>query len=102
MKPTVGILVAAFMIAAPASAQTMYRCLDLGKTVYSDKPCLNGDEVKQIMSNGNPSEEYVARLRANSRAEQQRAAMAARAKREAEGGKLPKCVKGVSPPACEH
>ena len=68
MKPTVAIVVAAFVIASPASAQTMYRCYDLGKTIYSDKPCLNGDEVKQIMPNGNPSEEQVARSRAKARA----------------------------------
>ena len=101
MKPTLGIVVAALVIAAPASAQTMYRCLDLGKTIYSDKPCLNGDEVKQIMPNGNPSAEQVARLRGKARADEQRAVMAERAKRDAEGGKLPKCVKGASPPGCE-
>jgi hypothetical protein len=100
MKPTFGIVVAALVIAAPASAQTMYRCFDLGKTIYSDKPCLNGDEVKQIMPNGNPSEEYVARLRGKARADE-RAVAAARDKREAESGKPPKCVKGASPPGCE-
>ena len=98
MKPTVGIVVAAaLLIVAPASAQTMYRCFDLGKTVYSDKPCLNGDEVKQIMPNGNPSAESVARLRSKARADEQRAVMAERAKREA----LSKCAKGASPPGCE-
>src|SRR4029450_8233880 len=91
MKPTLGIVVAALVIAAPASAQTMYRCLDLGKTIYSDKPCLNGDEVKQIMPNGNPTAEYLARVRGKERAEEQRAISAARAaKRDAELAKLAK------------
>ena len=89
------------MIASPAAAQTMYRCHDLGKTIYSDKPCLNGDEVKQIMPNGNPSEQMVARLRAKTRADEQRAITAARTKRDAENVKLAKCVKGASPPSCE-
>ena len=103
MKPTLAIVVAAFVIGSPASAQTMYRCHDLGKTIYSDKPCLNGDEVKQIMPNGNPSEEQVARSRAKARADEQRAMTAARAaKREADSAKPAKCVKGTSsPPGCE-
>ena len=102
MKRTLGILVGALVIAAPASAQTMYRCHDLGKTIYSDKPCLNGDEVKQIMPNGNPSEESVARLRAKARVDEQRAITAARtAKRDTELPKPAKCVKGASPPGCE-
>ena len=55
MKPTYAIAIAALVIASPLSAQNMYRCLDLGKTIYSDKPCLNGDEVRQIAPNGNPT-----------------------------------------------
>jgi hypothetical protein len=101
MKPTFAIVAAALVMAAPAAAQTMYRCHDLGKTIYSDKPCLNGDEVKQIAPNGNPTEEYVARMRGKARADEQRAIAAARAKRDAEGAKLPQCVKGAAPPGCE-
>ena len=102
MKPTFAIVAAALVMASPVSAQTMYRCHDLGKTIYSDKPCLNGDEVKQIAPNGNPTEEYLARLRGKARAEEQRAIAAARAaKHDAEGAKPAKCVKGASPPACE-
>jgi len=102
MKPTFAIVAAALVMAAPATAQTMYRCHDLGKTIYSDKPCLNGDEVKQIAPNGNPTEEYIARLRGKARAEEQRAIAAARDnKRDAESAKLPKCVTGASPPGCE-
>ena len=102
MKHTFGIIMAALAIASPVSAQTMYRCHDLGRTIYSDKPCLNGDEVKQIAPNGNPTEEYLARVRMKERADEQRAIMAARAaKRDAELAKVAKCVKGATPPGCE-
>ena len=102
MKYTLGIVVAALAIASPASAQTMYRCLDLGKTIYSDKPCLNGDEVRQIAPNGNPSAEDLARARMKNRADEQRAITAARdAKRDAEAVKVAKCVKGATVPGCE-
>jgi len=95
-NPTLGILFAAFAVASPASAQTMYRCLDLGKTIYSDKPCLNGEEVRQIAPNGNPTEEQLARVRMKARMEDQRALTAGRAaKREAEAAKTVKCVKGA-------
>lgn len=102
MKYTIAIVMAALAIAAPASAQTMYRCYDLGRTIYSDKPCLNGDEVKQIAPNGNPTQEYVERARMKARADEQRAITAARpAKRDAEIGKVAKCVKGSTAPGCE-
>jgi hypothetical protein len=101
-KPAFAIVVAALVIASPVSAQTMYRCHDLGKTIYSDKPCLNGEEIKQLAPNGNPSEEYLARSRGKARADEQRAIAAARAaKRDAESAKLPKCVSGASPPGCQ-
>jgi hypothetical protein len=93
---------AALAIASPVSAQTMYRCQDLGKTIYTDKPCLNGDEVKQLAPNGNPTDEYLARVRMKQRADEQRAITAARAaKRDAETGKVAKCVKDSTPPGCE-
>ena len=102
MKHTLGIIVAALAIASPASAQTMYRRLDLGRTIYSDQPCLNGDEVRQIAPNGNPSAEDLARARMKNRADEQRAIAAARAaKRDAEIGKVAKCVKGATAPGCE-
>ena len=102
MKCTFGIVIAALAIASPASAQTMYRCLDLGRTIYSDKPCLNGDEVRQIAPNGNPTAEYLARSRMKDRVDEQRAITAARvAKRDAEPAKVAKCVKGATPTACE-
>ena len=92
MKRTFGLALTALALAtvAPASAQTMYRCLDLGKTIYTDKPCLNGDEVRQIAPNGNPTREYVERMRMKARAEEQRALAAARAQREAENARVAK------------
>ncbi len=103
MKHTLVMVIAALAlaIASPASAQTMYRCLDLGRTIYSDKPCLNGDEVRQIAPNGNPTAEQVARLRMKARLDEQRAIEAARAaKRDADIGKVAKCVKGATAPGC--
>ena len=101
IKYTLGIVIAALAIASPASAQTMYRCLDLGRTVYADKPCLNGDEVRQIAPNGNPTAEELARSRMKDRLDQQRTITAARAKRDAEIAKAAKCVKGATTPGCE-
>jgi len=102
MKPAFAIFAAALVMASPVAAQTMYRCHDLGKTIYSDKPCLNGDEVKQMAPNGNPTEEYLARARGKARADEQRAVAAARAaKRDAERAKPAKCVKEASPAGCE-
>jgi hypothetical protein len=103
MNYTIGVVVAALaLVSLPVSAQTMYRCQDLGKTIYSDKPCLNGEEVKQIAPNGNPSNEYLARLRMKQRAEEQRALDAARvAKHEGVTATAAKCVKGATPQGCE-
>ena len=101
MKHTLGIVIAALAIASPAAAQTMYRCLDLGRTIYSDRPCLNGDEVRQIAPNGNPTEEYLARMRMKDRSDEQRAITAARAaERDVQMGKLAKCVKSATAPGC--
>ena len=102
MKPTLGLIVAALIVAAPASAQTMYRCHDLGKTIYSDKPCLNGDEIRQLQPNGNPTPEYLARMRMKGRVEEQRAQNAAvAAKREAQVAKLDACEKSTVATVCK-
>ena len=102
VKHPLGIVIVALVLTSPASAQTMYRCLDLGRTIYSDKPCLNGEEVRQLAPNGNPTEEQVARSRMKARAEQQRAITAARgAKRDAESGKAAPCVKGTTVAGCD-
>lgn len=108
MKPTFAWILAALVIATPAGAQTMYRCHDLGKTIYSDKPCLNGEEVKQLQPNGNPTSEYLARLRMKdrmdeqrARAEEQRARSAAvAAKREAHAAEFAACQKSTVPTVC--
>jgi hypothetical protein len=102
MKHTIGLVIAALAMASPATAQTMYRCLDLGRTIYSDKPCLNGDEVRQIAPNGNPTAEHLARLRRKDRQDEQRTVTATRAaKRDAETGGVAKCVQGATAPGCE-
>ena len=102
MKPTFALMVAAVVIAAPVSAQTMYRCHDLGKTVYSDKPCLNGDEIKQLSPNGNPTPEYLARLRMKSRVEEQRAMNASvAAKRDPHSAKVAECEKSTTATVCK-
>ena len=103
MKHLLGMVIAALAlaIASPASAQTMYRCLDLGRTIYSDKPCLNGDEVRQIARNGNPTAEYLARSRMKDRLDERAITAAGAAKREAEIGKVAKCGKGATAPGCE-
>jgi len=95
-------MIAALVIAAPVSAQTMYRCHDLGKTVYSDKPCLNGDEIKQLAPNGNPTPEYLARLRMKARADEQRAMnVTVAAKRDAQAAKLAECEKSATATVCK-
>lgn len=102
MKPTLGWIAAALLVATPVSAQTMYRCQDLGKTIYSDKPCLNGEELKQIQPNGNPTPEYLARLRMKDRIEEQRARSAAvSAKREAQATRKAECEKSAVATVCK-
>lgn len=108
MKPTFAWILAVLVIAAPAGAQTMYRCHDLGKTIYSDKPCLNGDEVKQLQPNGNPTSEYLARLRMKDRMEEQRShidgqrarSAAVAAKREGHAAEFAACLKSTVPTVC--
>ena len=109
MKPTLGWIAAALLVAAaPVPAQTMYRCHDVGKTIYSDKPCLNGEEVKQMQPNGNPTAEYLARLRMKGRAEEQRnkaevqraRSAAVAAQREAHDAEKAACGKSTMPTVC--
>jgi hypothetical protein len=61
------------LLAAGASlAQTMYRCENNGKVEYSDKPCLEGVEVKRLAPDGGPTAEDRARAQMRAKAEQQR------------------------------
>jgi hypothetical protein len=102
MKPTLAWFAAALLVAMPAGAQTMYRCHDQGKTIYSDNPCLNGDEIKQLQPNGNPTPEYLARMRMKTRVEEQRAQNAAvAARREAQVAKLEACEKSAVATVCK-
>ena len=109
MKPTLGWIAAALLAATPVAAQTMYRCHDLGKTIYSDKPCLNGEEIKQMQPNGNPTPEYLARLRMKDRMDEQRARVelqrarnaAVAAKREAHAAELAACEKSTVATVCK-
>jgi hypothetical protein len=86
----------------------MYRCHDLGKTIYSDKPCLNGEEVKQLQPNGNPTAQYLARMRVKDRMEEQRTrgdeqrarSAAVAAKREAHAAELAACRKSTVSTVC--
>ena len=57
-------LVVALAFSAGTGAQTMYRCQDAGKTVYSDKPCSTGVEVKRLGPNGGLTPEDMAKSRA--------------------------------------
>ena len=68
------------LVCAGAHGQTMFKCHDQGKIVYSDKPCLNGVEIKQLRPDGSPSAEELGRARMKARAEEQRALNAERAK----------------------
>ena len=68
------IFVAALASAPMAFGQTMYKCQDGARTVYSDKPCLEGVEVKRIAPNGGPTREDIARARMKARADEERAA----------------------------
>src|SRR5262249_11418159 len=102
MKYTIAIVMAALAIAAPASAQTMYRCYDLGRTIYSDKPCLNGDEVKQMAQHANPPKKRGGRGGKNARGEERRpTAGAPPAKRDGEMGRAARCVRAPPAPGCD-
>ena len=68
------IFVAALASAPVAFGQTMYKCQDGAKTIYSDRPCLEGVEVKRISPTGGPTREDLARDRMKARADEQRVA----------------------------
>jgi hypothetical protein len=73
-------LVLLVLVCAGAHGQTTYKCHDQGRIVYSDKPCLNGVEMKQLRPDGSPTAEELGRARMKARAEEQRALNAERAK----------------------
>jgi hypothetical protein len=73
MRLTIGALAAALLMVHPAHAQTMYKCQDGGRTIYSDKPCWDGVEVKRMTKTGAPTPEEIAKAQMRARA-QERAA----------------------------
>ena len=79
------LVLAAMLVASAANAQTMYKCSNVGRIEYSDKPCLTGDVVKRIAPEGGPTPEDRARAQMRQNAErarfeaQDRAAAASRA-----------------------
>ena len=64
------------LVMAPSMVhgQTMFRCSENGKTTYSDRPCLSGDEVKRLAPSGGPTPEDAARARMRAQADRERAA----------------------------
>ena len=97
MRCAVTAAVLALLLSAAASAQTMYRCQDNGKTIYSDKPCLTGVEVKRMGPNGGPTPEDVAKGRMRFDAERQREMDQQRARASPRGTPVVAAV--VKPPA---
>ena len=75
------LLYAALLAATSAGAQNMYKCSNAGKVEYSDKPCLNGDLVKQIAPDGSQTREDRARVHMRSSADQAALDATAAAKR---------------------
>ncbi len=75
------ILYGVLFAATSASAQNMYKCSNAGKIEYSDKPCSNGDLVKQIAPDGSQTREDRARAHMRSSADQAAQDAAAAAKR---------------------
>ena len=71
------------------SAQTMYRCQDGDRTVYSDKPCWSGVEVKRMLPSGGQTPEDKARAQMRLQAERDKEIAAQRAAKEARSGQVP-------------
>lgn len=90
MNRLLGILMAAAVLAPVASAQTMFRCDDGGKTVYQDRPCLAGTE-KRMTASGGPTAEDIgrARMRDRQKADEQERARIAAAKASRTDAKRP-------------
>ena len=75
------LLYGVLFAATSAGAQNMYKCSNAGKIEYSDKPCWNGDVVKEMASDGSQTREDRARANMRSRADQAAQDAAAAAKR---------------------
>jgi hypothetical protein len=75
------LLYGVLFAASSAGAQNMYKCSNAGKIEYSDKPCSNGDLVKQIAPDGSQTREDRARAHMRSSADQATLDATAAAKR---------------------
>jgi len=75
--------------ACTASAQTMYRCQDGDRTVYSDKPCWSGVEVKRMLPSGGQTPEDRARAQMRLQAERDKEISAQRAAKDTRSGQVP-------------
>lgn len=77
--------VIALLLSTAVWGQTMYKCQDGGKTVYSDKPCTAGVEVKRLGPNGGPTPEEMSKNRMRAVEERQREIDRQRAKAAGRG-----------------
>ena len=67
MRHAMGSALVLLVLAANAQAQTMFRCQDGNRTVYSDRPCWSGTEVKRMTPTGAPTPEEVAKSQMKAR-----------------------------------
>ena len=73
------VLICTFVIAHGAAAQTMFKCQDGSRVVYSDKPCFEGIEVKRMTASGGRTPEDIAKAQMKAREEERNSARAAKA-----------------------
>lgn len=81
MGRLLGMTTALLLLSSTAAAQTMYRCQDGAKVIYSDRPCLTGVEVKRLARDGGPSAEEREKARMKSKAEEEKQRQAERTQR---------------------
>jgi len=67
MRHTICSATFLLLCAASAHAQTMYKCQDGNRTVYSDRPCWSGTEVKRMTHTGAPTPEEIAKAQMKTR-----------------------------------
>jgi len=89
------LLYGVLFAATSAGAQNMYKCSNAGKIEYSDKPCWNGDVVKEMASDGSQTRED--RARANMRSSADQAALDAEAAAKRANEKSPRAFGTVGP-----
>lgn len=72
MGRVLGMAAAMFLLSSTAAAQTMYRCQDGAKVIYSDRPCMAGVEVKRLAPGGGPPREEVEKARMKAKVEEEK------------------------------